>query len=148
MEFSKGYRGWLLFVLLLANAMNLADRQTMAVLGQAIKSELQLSDTQLGIIQGIGFAIFYTAMGLPLARLAERYSRARIISASVALFGAMAALCGTASSFGRMLLFRVGVGIAMRAWGRLSPRSSAITFRATVARARCPSSGSAHRWVY
>ena len=49
MEFSKGYRGWLLFVLLLANAMNLADRQTMAVLGQAIKSELQFSDTQLGI---------------------------------------------------------------------------------------------------
>lgn len=124
MEFSKGYRGWLLFVLLLANAMNLADRQTMAVLGQAIKAELQFSDTQLGIIQGIGFAIFYTAMGLPLARLAERYSRARIISASVALFGVMAALCGTASSFGRMLLFRVGVGIGDAGLG--SPVASLI----------------------
>ena len=124
MEFSKGYRGWLLFVLLLANAMNLADRQTMAVLGQAIKAELQFSDTQLGIIQGIGFAIFYTAMGLPLARLAERYSRARIISASVALFGAMAALCGTATSFTRMLLFRVGVGIGDAGLG--SPVASLI----------------------
>jgi len=57
MELSQGYRGWLLFVLLLAQTLNLADRQTMAVLGQAMKAELQFSDTQLGIIQGIGFAI-------------------------------------------------------------------------------------------
>jgi sugar phosphate permease len=97
--FSKGYRAWLLFVLLLTNALNLADRQGIAVIAQAIKVDLRLTDAQMGIIQGLGFAIFYTLLGLPLARMAERMSRTRIIAASLAIFGVMVSLCGSAQSF-------------------------------------------------
>ena len=101
--FSKGYRAWLLTVLLLTNALNLADRQGIAVVAQAIKLDLKLTDAQMGIIQGLGFAIFYTLLGLPLARMAERMSRTRIIAASLAIFGVMVSLCGSAQGFWRLL---------------------------------------------
>jgi len=108
--FSRGYRGWLLFVLLLGNVLNLADRQGIAAVAPAFKAELHLTDGQLGVIQGLGFAIFYTLFSLPLALLADRMNRAKIISACIAVFGAMAGLCGLAQNFWQMLLFRVGVG--------------------------------------
>lgn len=109
--FSRGYRAWLLTMLVLTNALNLADRQGIAAVAQAIKQDLKFTDADLGMIQGLGFAIFYTLMGLPLARMAERMSRTKIIAGCLALFGVMVALCGTASSFWRLLLFRIGVGI-------------------------------------
>jgi predicted MFS family arabinose efflux permease len=109
--FSRGYRAWLLGMLVATNALNLADRQGIAAVAQAIKLDLKFSDADMGMIQGLGFAIFYTLMGLPLARLAERTSRTRIIAGCLALFGVMVALCGTAKSFWGLLLFRVGVGI-------------------------------------
>lgn len=109
--YSKRYTAWMLTVLVLMNALNLADRQGIAASIQAIKLDLKLTDSELGIIQGLGFAIFYTLMGLPLARLAEHFSRARIIAACLAVFGAMVALCGTAKSFAGLLMFRIGVGI-------------------------------------
>ncbi len=110
-RFGRAYRVGLLAMLLLIYALNLADRQAMAVSGQAIKLDLKLTDSELGIIQGVGFALFYTLMGLPIARLAEHVSRTRIIAACVALFGVMVVLCGSAQSFWRLLLCRVGVGI-------------------------------------
>jgi predicted MFS family arabinose efflux permease len=109
--FSKGYRSWLLFVLLLTNALNLADRQGMAASAQAIKLDLGLSDAQMGLVQGLAFAIFYSVLALPIARLAEHVSRTRIISVSVAIFGVMVSLCGRANSFWQLLLCRVGVGV-------------------------------------
>ncbi len=109
--FSKGYRAWLLVLLVVINALNLADRQGLAASVQAIKLDLKFTDSQLGLIQGLGFAVFYTLMGLPLARLAERASRTKIIAGCVALFGIMVALCSTAKSFLGLLLFRVGVGV-------------------------------------
>ena len=115
--FSRRYRAWLLFLLVLINALNLADRQGIAVSLQAIKLDLRFTDSQLGILQGMGFALFYALMGLPLARLAEHLSRTRIIAACLALFGAMAALCGTARSFFGLLLFRVGVGVGDAGFG-------------------------------
>ena len=107
---SKGYRAWLLFVLLLVNVLNLADRQGIAATAPAFKAELHLTDGQLGLVQGLGFAIFYTLFSLPLALMADRINRARIISACVAVFGVFAAFCGLAQSFWQMMLFRVGVG--------------------------------------
>jgi predicted MFS family arabinose efflux permease len=115
--FSRGYRGWLLTVLLLTSALNLADRQGIAVVAPAIKLDLRLTDAQMGIIQGLGFAIFYSLLGLPLARMAERMSRARIIAGSLAIFGVMVALCGAAQGFWRLLVFRVGVGIGDAGFG-------------------------------
>ena len=108
--FSKGYRSWLLFVLLLVNVLNLADRQGIAATAPAFKAELHLTDGQLGLVQGLGFAIFYALFSLPLALMADRINRAKIISACIGVFAVFAALCGVAQSFWQMMLFRVGIG--------------------------------------
>jgi predicted MFS family arabinose efflux permease len=110
-RFGKGYRAWMLFLLLLVNALNLADRQGMAATAQSIRLELHLTGAQLGLIQGLGFAIFYTLFGLPLAWMAERINRTRLIAGSLAIFGLMVAACATIRSFGALMLFRIGVGI-------------------------------------
>lgn len=107
--FSRGYRAWLLFLLLAVNILNLADRQGMAVTAPAIKAEFLLSDKQLGLIQGLTFAIFYSALGLPIARLSEMRSRTRIVAACTFLFATMVALCGTARNFALLVLCRIGV---------------------------------------
>jgi predicted MFS family arabinose efflux permease len=115
--YSKGYRAWLLTVLMAMNALNLTDRQLMASMSQAIKLDIRITDAQLGIIQGFGFAIFYTFFGLAIARAAEHFSRTRIIAASIGLFGVMVSLCSSAHSFARLLLFRVGVGVGDAGFG-------------------------------
>jgi len=122
--YSKGYRAWMLTVLFAMNALNLADRQCMAAVSQAIKLDLRITDAQMGILQGFGFAIFYSLFGLAIARAAERFSRTRIIAASIGLFGVMVSLCSTAASFARLLLFRVGVGVGDAGFG--PPVSSLI----------------------
>ncbi len=122
--FSRGYRAWLLTVLLLTNAMNLADRQGIAAVAQAVKLDLKFSDAQMGLIQGLGFAIFYSLMALPIARMAERVSRTKIIAGALSIFGVMVALCGTATSFWRLLMFRIGVGVGDA--GFIPPTSSLI----------------------
>jgi predicted MFS family arabinose efflux permease len=116
-QFSRGYRAWMLAMLVLISALNLADRQGLAASSQALKLDLKFSDSLMGLLQGFPFAVFYTLMGLPLARLAEHRSRARIIAACVGLFGVMATLCSTAQGFGRLLLFRIGVGIGDGGFG-------------------------------
>jgi predicted MFS family arabinose efflux permease len=115
--FSRGYRAWLLFLLMVVNALNLADRQGMAATAPAIKAEFHLSDTQLGLIQGLGFAIFYTLLGLPIARLAEVRSRTKIIAVSTLIFAAMVAACGTARNFFQFLGCRIGVAIGDAGFG-------------------------------
>jgi predicted MFS family arabinose efflux permease len=115
--FSKGYRAWLLTLLAVTNALNLADRQCIAVVSQAIKVDIKLADWQLGMIQGIGFAAFYSFFGLLLARLSERASRTKIIATCLGLFGLMSALCGTATNSWRLLLFRMGVGVGDGGFG-------------------------------
>lgn len=123
--YSKGYRAWLLTVLLLTNAMNLADRQGIAAVAQAVKVDLKFSDSQMGLLQGLAFAIFYSLLSLPIARLAERRSRTKIIAVSLSIFGAMVALCGTATSFWRLLLCRIGVASGVAGFG--PPSSSLIS---------------------
>src|ERR1017187_2103071 len=91
-EFTRGYRAWMLLILMFMNVLNLADRQGLAAVAPTLKRDLHLSDTELGVIQGLGFAIFYTLLGLPIARLAERRSRARIIAISIAIFSSFGAL--------------------------------------------------------
>jgi predicted MFS family arabinose efflux permease len=115
--FSRSYRAWLLTILLVSNALNLADRLGMAAVSQPIKVELRFTDAQMGLIQGLGFAILYTLLGLPIARLAEHTNRTRIIAGSLAVFGAMVWLCSTATSFARLLLFRVGVSVGDAGFG-------------------------------
>jgi predicted MFS family arabinose efflux permease len=115
--FTKGTRAWLLFVLLLINALNLADRQGMAATAKAFSDELNLTGAQLGWVQGGAFALFYTLFGLPMAWMAERWSRTKIIAASVGVFAVAVAAFSGVRSFWQMLLFRIGVGAGDAGFG-------------------------------
>ena len=108
--FSRGYRAWLLFLLTAMSALNLADRQGLAAIAPAMKADLKLTDTQLGLMQGLAFAIFFVALALPIARLADHRRRSLIIGISVATFSAFIFLCSRATSFAQVLLGRLGVG--------------------------------------
>jgi MFS family permease len=96
---------------MLLNALNVADRQGLAAVAPALKSNLQLSDTDMGLIQGLAFAIFHTLLGLPIARLAERRSRSKIIAASIAIFACFSALTSQIRTFTWLLMCRIGISI-------------------------------------
>jgi MFS family permease len=87
------------------------DRIALAILLQPIKAELLLSDQQLGLLTGLAFALFYATLGIPLARLADRGSRTRLLAACLAMWTVMTALSGFARSFPQLFLARVGVGV-------------------------------------
>jgi predicted MFS family arabinose efflux permease len=105
------YRRYLLFVLLVILAFNLADRAALGLVLQDIKSDLRLTDTDLGFLSGIAFALFYSIMGIPLARWADRGDRLMIIAITTALWSVAVALCGVAASFLQLVLIRVVVAI-------------------------------------
>ncbi|MGZ8337463.1 MAG: spinster family MFS transporter, partial [Allosphingosinicella sp.] len=100
-----------LLILLLAYVFNFVDRQIIGVLAVPIKAELGLSDGQLGLMGGIAFALFYSGLAIPIAWLADRRSRVRIIAVSVALWSLFTAICGLAQNFWQLFLARMGVGI-------------------------------------
>ena len=107
----RNYRIWLVVVLLLLSTLNFADRAILSILAQPIKEDLKLTDTELGMLQGLGFAILYSLLGLPIGWLAERVNRRNLIAVCVAIWSLMTSACGFAGSFGALLLGRVGVGI-------------------------------------
>lgn len=90
---------------------NFVDRTIISVVGEAIRRDLALSDLQLGLMGGLAFSLFYAGMGIPLARLAERHSRIRIIAVVTTLWSVMTMLSGAAGSFIQLLLCRIGVGV-------------------------------------
>ncbi|WP_375271764.1 spinster family MFS transporter [Sphingomonas sp.] len=104
-------RGWTLALLTLTYFFSFMDRQILAILLEAIKADLKLSDTQLGLLSGLVFAIFYATLGIPIARLADRTSRKRIIAISLAIWSAMTALSGFAQNFTQLMFARIGVGV-------------------------------------
>lgn len=108
---TRVYRNYVLTLLTAIMVFNYVDRLAMGLMLQDIKLELSLSDTQLGLLTGIAFAVFYSAMGIPIARWADRGNRVTIISLTVALWSAVVALCGLAKSFTQLLLLRIGVAI-------------------------------------
>ncbi|CAG4882294.1 putative MFS-type efflux pump MSMEG_3705 [Georgfuchsia toluolica] len=110
-HFSTRYKIWLLFLLVAVYACSFLDRIVVAVLGQAIKTDLGLTDFQMGLIGGLSFALFFTISCIPLGRMAERCNRVRLISVCVVVWSIFATLCGYAQSFWQMILFRCGVGI-------------------------------------
>ena len=107
----RRYRNYLLGVLLVMLAFNNADGLALGLVLQNIKAELHLSDTQLGFLSGLAFALFYAAMGIPIARWADRGNRVTILSLTAAVWGLMVTLCGFASTFAQLLLIRVGVAV-------------------------------------
>ena len=108
---SKRTRNYTLFMLVIIYASSHVDRQIVSILAESIKEELLLSDTQLGFLIGLSFAIFYATLGIPIAMLADRYSRRNIIGISVIIWSGMTALSGMAVNYFQLALARIGVGI-------------------------------------
>jgi MFS family permease len=102
---------WFIVLLGLIYMMNFVDRTIISIAGEAIRRDLHLSDLQLGLLGGLAFSLFYAALGIPLARLAERRSRVGIIASVTAIWSVMTALSGAAGSFAQLLLCRMGVGV-------------------------------------
>lgn len=105
------YAAPLLWMLSAAYAVNYMDRSIVGTLAQAIKVDLQLTDVQLGILQGFAYVVLYSMTGLPLAWLAERRNRINILSICLVAWSAMTMVCGVAQNYAQLLLLRVGVGI-------------------------------------
>src|SRR3954465_213640 len=118
------YRRYLLALLTVILAFNYTDRMVLGVVLEDIKADLALSDTQLGILSGIAFALFYSLMGIPIARWADRGNRITIIALTTGLWSVMVALCGVATSFVHLMLIRVGIAVGEA--GAVPPAHSLI----------------------
>ena len=109
-HFSPAYRKYALGILLVGYIVNFVDRTILSILLEPIKLELTLTDTQLGFLGGLAFAVFYTFLGIPIAMLADRKSRVKILAIAMVVWSLMTALCGRATDFMSLLLARIGVG--------------------------------------
>ena len=107
----SGYRNYVLGVLCLAYVVNVMDRSVLGALLEPIRHEFEATDTQLGLLGGLAFALFYATLGIPIAALADRTSRRNVVAVCAALWSAMTALCGAASSFGWLLAARIGTAV-------------------------------------
>ena len=104
-------RWYIVAVLTIVYTFNFIDRQIISVLQEPMRAELNLSDTQLGLLQGLTFALFYVTMGIPLARWADLGVRRNVVALAVGTWSVMTAFCGVAENFVHLLLARIGVGI-------------------------------------
>ena len=110
-EITPRYANYALGLLLGVYIFNFIDRQILSILMENIKNEIQLSDTELGFLGGIAFALFYTFAGIPIARWADRGSRRNIIAISVLIWSLFTAFTGAARNFWMILAARIGVGV-------------------------------------
>jgi predicted MFS family arabinose efflux permease len=106
-----GYPALVLTMLLVVYTFNFLDRQILGILAKPIQASLQLSDAQFGAIGGTAFAILYSVLGVPLALLADRVGKTRVIAGSLVVWSGFTALCGTATGFWSLFLSRLGVGV-------------------------------------
>ncbi len=98
-------------VLMIAYVSSFIDRQILSLLVAPIKRDMQLTDTEVSLLMGLSFALFYTLLGLPIGRWADRANRRNIIIAGIAVWSLMTALCGVVKNYGQFFLARVGVGV-------------------------------------
>jgi predicted MFS family arabinose efflux permease len=108
---SPAYARYVLGLLFVVFVFNFIDRQILAILLEPIKADLGVSDTAMGFLTGIAFALFYTVAGIPIARFADRGTRRTVIALGLAAWSAMTALSGMVRTFGELALARIGVGI-------------------------------------
>jgi MFS family permease len=109
--YSPSYVRYVIGVLTVIYVSNFLDRQILSILMQPIKEDMQLSDTALGFLSGIAFALFYATLGIPIARLADKNSRVTIITVCLTLWSFMTALCGLAQNYWQLLIARILVGV-------------------------------------
>ena len=108
---SKNYRNFVLVLLTIVYGFNFIDRQIMGILAPFIQKDLGLTNTELGLLIGLAFAVFYTFVAIPIAWLADRYNRVNILSIALATWSGFTALTGLANNFIQIGLARMGVGI-------------------------------------
>ncbi|MFM7834928.1 MAG: MFS transporter, partial [Planctomycetaceae bacterium] len=104
----KRKRTWVLILLMIAYTSSYLDRTIIGAVAEHIKEDLQLSDTQLGLLTGFAFAVFYVTLGIPLAVLSDRMNRRNIVAAAVTVWSVMTVFCGLASNYLQLLLARIG----------------------------------------
>ena len=109
--FSETTRRYVLGVLFVTYTFNFIDRQILGILVEPIKQDLGVSDTFMGLLTGLAFAVFYTLMGIPIARIADRANRRNLIAIALAIWSAFTALQGVAQTAWQLMLFRIGVGV-------------------------------------
>ena len=117
-------RAFMLFILFLVSSSSYLDRNMLSVALEPIKIEFHTTDSMLGLLSGASFAILYATLGIPVARWADRGDRKLVITGALAIWTAMTALCGVASSFWQLVLFRVGVGAGEA--GAMAPAQSLL----------------------
>lgn len=107
----RHYPTYVLIILFIVYIFNFIDRQILTILVQPIKEEFGVSDSAIGFLTGTAFALFYATLGIPIARLADRYTRRSIVALALTIWSGMTALSGTATSFLQMAIFRIGVAV-------------------------------------
>lgn len=114
-----------LALLVLVYTLNFLDRQILSILAPAIQAELHLSDTQIGLMRGVSFALFYSILGIPIAFMADRVNRTNLITIALTIWSAMTAVCGVATNFWQLFLARMFVGVGEA--GGVAPAYSIIS---------------------
>jgi MFS family permease len=120
---TPAYSNYVLALLFVAYVFNFIDRQILGILLDSIKKDLALSDTVMGLLTGTAFAVFYATLGLPIARLADKWVRRSIIALGLALWSAMTALTGSVQNLWQISAARIGVGVGEAA---LSPPAHSL----------------------
>jgi predicted MFS family arabinose efflux permease len=118
-------RAWILFMLVMVYTFNFLDRQIIGILSIPIQEELGLSDQQLGLMRGLSFALFYATLGVPIALLADRMNRVKIMTIALTVWSAFTAVCGLATNFWQMFMARLMVGVGEA--GGVAPAYSIIS---------------------
>lgn len=121
---ASGYRYYVLAVLIFVYMLNFLDRQIVGILATPLKAEFGLTDAQFGLMGGLAFALLYSTLAIPIAWLADRFSRVWIMTAALTVWSGFTALCGAAGSFGQLFLCRMGVGVGEA--GGVAPAYSLI----------------------
>jgi MFS family permease len=114
-----------MFILVVVYTFNFIDRQIVGILAIPIKADLNLTDTELGLMGGLAFALFYTGLGIPVAMLADRWNRTWIMTIALTIWSGMTAVCGLATNFWQLFLARLGVGVGEA--GGVAPAYSLIS---------------------
>ena len=107
----RHYRYYVIAILTIGGVLNIADRLILSILLEDIKAEFAFTDTQIGLITGLAFTVFYVTFGIPIAWLADRKNRKTIVALSIATWSLMTALCGVATGFWSLFIARMGVGV-------------------------------------
>ena len=105
------YAWYVAVVLMLCNTLSFIDRQILGLLVTPIKLELGISDTRIGLLQGLAFGIFYTLLGMPIGRIVDRSNRRKLVVVGISLWSLMTATCAAARGFWTLFLSRMGVGV-------------------------------------